>query len=189
MTEQLDAVQAGLRVARALEEAGISYALGGALAYGQHGVPRATIDVDVNVFAGPELLGDVLTALRPLGIECDEAVARRQTEEQGMLQLDFAGMRLDVFVPSIEFSQDAERTRVRQAVDGQEAWFLSAEALCVFKLLFFRGKDIVDLERLIATQGDALDADYVRTKMVEMMGDEDERVETWDRLVREHRPA
>jgi hypothetical protein len=188
MTEQFDAVQAGLRVARAFEEAGISYALGGALAYGQHGVPRATIDVDVNVFSGPELLGDVLAALRSLGIESDQVVARRQAEEQGMLELDFGGMRLDVFVPSIEFSREAERTRVRQAVDGQEAWFLSAEALCVFKLLFFRGKDIVDLERLIAIQGDALDVGYVRTKIVEMMGEEDERVEAWDRLVREHRP-
>jgi hypothetical protein len=61
-------------------------------------------------------------------------------------------------------------------------WFLSAEALCVFKLLFFRGKDVVDLERLIAVQGKAVDGGYVRARLVEMMGPDDPRVATWDRL-------
>jgi hypothetical protein len=40
-------VDAGLRIAAALEAAGISYALGGALAYGIWAVPRATVDVGV----------------------------------------------------------------------------------------------------------------------------------------------
>ena len=43
----------------------------------------------------------------------------------------------------------------------------------LFKLLFFRGKDIVDLERLVATQQDRLDHAYVRRWIVEMMGEED----------------
>lgn len=188
MTEQFDAVQAGLKIARALEEHGVSYALGGALAYGQHGVPRATIDVDVNIFAGPESLDGVLDVFRSLGIESDAATARPEMEDRGMFTLDYAGMRLDVFMPSIAFSWEAERTRVRQPVEGQHVWFLSAEALCVYKLLFFRGKDVVDLERLISVQGDALDAVYVRTKIVEMMGEDDERVEAWDRLLSEYRP-
>jgi hypothetical protein len=56
----------------------------------------------------------------------------------------------------------------------------------VFKLLFFRGKDVVDLERLIAVQGAALDAAYVRRHVVTMLGDDDPRVVTWDRLWSEH---
>ena len=54
----------------------------------------------------------------------------------------------------------------------------------LFKLLFFRGKDIVDLERLVATQQDRLDHAYVRRWIVEMMGEEDARTKTWDDLVR-----
>jgi len=43
MAEPLDPLDAGLAVARAFERDEISYALGGALAYGLWGVPRATI--------------------------------------------------------------------------------------------------------------------------------------------------
>ncbi|MFZ5476733.1 MAG: hypothetical protein ACOZNI_08160 [Myxococcota bacterium] len=46
-------------------------------------------------------------------------------------------------------------------------------------------KDIVDLERLVAVQGAKLDAGYVRRWMVEMMGEQDERVTRWDQLVRD----
>jgi hypothetical protein len=93
-------------------------------------------------------------------------------------------MRVDVFVPSIPFYDEAARTRVRSGSHGQEAWFLSAEATAVFKLLFFRGKDIVDLERLVAVQGTRLDHGYVRRWMVDMVGEDDERVSKWDELVR-----
>lgn len=41
-----DPLEAALRIAAAFESAGISYALGGALAYGLWAVPRATVDVD-----------------------------------------------------------------------------------------------------------------------------------------------
>jgi hypothetical protein len=78
---------------------------------------------------------------------------------------------------------------VAHRVEGSDVWFLSAEALCVFKLLFFRGKDVVDLERLIAVQGAAIDAAYVRTQIASMLGDDDARVATWDRIWREHRGA
>lgn len=60
---------------------------------------------------------------------------------------------------------------------------LSAESLAVFKLLFFRPKDIVDLQRLIAVQGERLDTNYVRRHLVEMMGEDDERVGKWDELL------
>lgn len=92
-------------------------------------------------------------------------------------------MRIDVFLPSIPFSLEAARTRVRVTDDaGWSGWFLSAESVAVFKLLFFRGKDIVDLERLVAAR-DSLDRDYVRRWIVDMMGEDDERVQRWDALV------
>ena len=69
---------------------------------------------------------------------------------------------------------------------GQEAWYLSAEATAVFKLLFFRPKDLVDLARLVVVQGEALDRGYIRRWMVEMMGDDDERIEAWDAILAKH---
>jgi hypothetical protein len=58
-------------------------------------------------------------------------------------------------------------------MEGREIWALSAEASAVFKLLFFRPKDIVDLERLIGVQGERLNTTYVREQLVAMMGDDD----------------
>ena len=52
----------------------------------------------------------------------------------------------------------------------------------MFKLLFFRGKDLVDLERLVAVRGESLDVAYVRRWIVEMMGEDDARVVRWDAL-------
>jgi len=182
MTAPLDAFEASLRIAQALERGHVSYALGGALAYGQYGIPRATNDVDVNVFVEPASLAPVVGALRSLGIAVDDRAAREQAEAEGLFVVEYEALRVDVFTPSIAFSWEAERTRVRQTIDGVSVWFLSVEALCVFKMLFFRGKDVVDMERLIAVQGDAIDRAYVRSQLVDMMGPADPRVKTWDRL-------
>jgi hypothetical protein len=62
---------------------------------------------------------------------------------------------------------------------------LASEALAIFKLMFFRSKDIADLERLVATQGSAMDLAYVRHWIADMMGDDDPRVAKWDELVRQ----
>jgi hypothetical protein len=62
-----DPLEAGLAIARAFDAATIPYALGGALAYGIRAIPRATLDVDVNVFVEDAELGRVADALRSLG--------------------------------------------------------------------------------------------------------------------------
>jgi hypothetical protein len=166
-----------------LEQKGIAHALGGALALGAHGVPRGTLDVDLNVFVTDEELPAVLAALQSLGVALPAAAALARARRDGMFVGTWAGMRIDVFVPSIPFSEEAGRTRVRMTDDaGNSVWFLSAEAITVFKLLFFRPKDLADLERLVAVQGTALNRAYVRSSLVDMMGDDDERVIAWDRL-------
>ncbi len=189
MIPPADAFEAGLRIADALEGAGIPYALGGALAYGQYGIPRATNDVDVNVFVHDDALPSVSAALRSLGIVVDDDTARRDAEREGLIVLKFADFRVDVFTPSIAFSREAERTRTQVRIDGRNVWFLSAEALCIFKLLFFRTKDVGDLERLLAVSGGAIDLPYIRAHLIDMMGGDDPRVAAWDRLCVDHVPA
>jgi hypothetical protein len=183
MTPPSDAAEAGTRLAEACERAGVPYALGGALALGVHGVPRGTLDVDVNVFVRDDELPPVFSLLAELGVDLDPAAALARVARDGMFVGRWNGIRIDVFLPSIPFSEEAGRTRVRVTDDaGAAYWFLSAEAITVFKLLFFRPKDIVDLQRLVAVSA-ALDHAYVRRWIVEMMGNDDPRVRTWDDLV------
>jgi hypothetical protein len=177
-----DPLEAALALAQALEAAGISYALGGALAYGIWGIPRATLDVDINIFVEDDELSKVADALASLGIHADPERLRSESQAHGLCVVRYGPYRVDLFTPSIAFSREAERTRREIEIEGKRAYFLSAQALAVFKLLFFRPKDIVDLERLVEVQGDALDVSYVRRELIALMGEDDERVRRWDEL-------
>ncbi len=90
-----------------------------------------------------------------------------------------AGRKL-VFVPSIDFSWEAARLRVQRPFAGAPLWFLSAESLCIFKLLFFRTKDLADLEQLVRTT--PLDRVWVKETIAGMMGSDDPRVSAWERI-------
>ena len=60
---------------------------------------------------------------------------------------------------------------------------LSAEAIAVFKLLFFRKKDLVDQERHLSFRREKLDHEWVRSQNADMLGDEDRRIVAWDAIV------
>lgn len=73
-----NAAEIGLAIAQTLESRNVEYALGGALAYGVWALPRATKDVDLNLFVAPEQLPDALDALAAAGVAFDRTEARRQ---------------------------------------------------------------------------------------------------------------
>lgn len=175
----------GRELAEALERRRVDYAISGAIAFAYWGAPRATKDVDVALYAGAEASDLVADAVESIGAEVDRVALRARFAEGGTEFAWHGRIRIDLFAPSIPFEQEAFRTRVRAPLDAGTVWIVSAEALCVFKLLFFRSKDIPDLERIIGVQGPRLDRAYVRRWVVDMMGDDDERVRKWDELVRE----
>lgn len=175
-----DIAEAARRVGFALEHAGVNYAIGGALALGVHGALRATRDVDVNVFCEPSQWPAALAALASAGVKLEEQAALREAEAEGWFTGWLGAVRIDVFVPSIEFSWEAARRRVQRPFAGTSLWFLSVESLCIFKLLFFRTKDLADLEQLVLTT--QLDRDWVRQTISSLMGADDPRVVAWDRV-------
>ncbi len=181
--ERVGAFEVASKLAAALDAAGIPYAIGGAIALGAWSDPRGTYHVDVSLFVDHHGLQAALDVLSAAGVVVDRAAARQADEAGDVVIGDYNGLRVDLFTPSIPFSWEAMKTRRRlQSLSG-EAYYLSPEALAIFKLLFFRSKDRVDLEKLVAVQGQDLDTDYVRRWMVDMMGEDDERVRTWDRIV------
>lgn len=189
MSAPFDPLAAALALATALEARGVDYAIGGALALSMWSEPRMTSDVVINVFVEPDQLDPVFDAIEAVGATVERVLARRQAEDRGMFIARWPSRHpLDVFTPSIEFSYEAARTRVRRRIDEREAWFLSAEGIAVFKLLFFRGKDRVDVERLVQVRPQ-LDRAYIRRRLVDDLGEDDERVTFWDEVVARHPPA
>mgnify|MGYP001561780867 CR=1 FL=1 len=187
MTEDVSAYDAALVLARELERRGLPYAIGGALAFGVWSNPRNTNDVDLNIFVDDSRLDEAFAALEAAGTTLDRAQARRDSARQGMFVGQFAGYRIDVFTPSIDFSHEAARTRRRVTVGDEAFDFLSPEAIGLFKLMFFRGKDRVDLERLVASQP-GLDRSYVRAHLLAWFKEDDARVKFWDALVAQFPP-
>ncbi len=167
----------------ALERSGIAYALGGAVAYSAWAEPRATRDVDVNLGVPPERLDEGFAVLESVGVALDRRQARVEAAARGMFVGRLGAYRVDVFVPSVPFYDEALHRRVRSRIAGRDTWILSADTLAVFKMLFYRPKDVADVGRLLEIQRGRLDTAFVRHWLIEMLGPDDERIATWDRLV------
>ena len=189
MSEQLGSlVGLATRLIDELEDSDLPYALGGALALMVWGEPRTTRDIDLTIFVEERRFLEAVQFFAARDVVLDEVAALSSARVDGL----FAGMsregyRVDVFVPSIPFYDSARERRRRVVVFEREASVLDAESLCVFKMLFFRSKDLADIERLIALRSalDDFDPIFVRNALIEVVGEDDERIERWDALVRE----
>lgn len=168
--------QATRSIVRAFEMRAVPYALGGALALAFWAEPRATRDLDVNVFLPESQLDDVLAALRDAGCACEDPDPVARVNARGDLVARHGAVRVDVFFPFHPF-HDSVRSRIRtvQTASGPRP-ILSAEDLIVFKTLFNRPKDWVDVQAMRFAQGARLDVPYVLRWLTEILGTDDPRV-------------
>jgi hypothetical protein len=180
--EPIDASVVGAHLAAQLEQRGIEYALGGALALGYWAEPRGTLDVDVTLFIEGQSHSHVVDLLFSLGWQASRSDAIRDLQEHGLCRGTLEGRRVDVFLPMIDFHEQAKARRVRVSLHGQPVMVWSAETLAIFKVMFFRGKDLVDVERMLVVQGSKFDRDWVRGQLVEIFGARDPRSAAWDEL-------
>lgn len=173
------------RLADVLEAHDIPYAIGGALALGYYAEPRGTVDVDINIFVTPpEAIDGLIQTLGQAGfqVERPDTVLRTATED-GQFRGRIDGLRVDIFVPAIEYYASLQQRRRRVPLGGADVWVLGPEDLAVLKLMFFRPKDLADLHALARDYGEQLDTAVVRAQVAALIGEDDVRVEEWDRIV------
>ncbi len=180
-----DAADVAKRVSAKLVAGGCDYAIGGAIALGYWAEPRGTIDVDFTLFIPPEKPGECVWLLQELGCELNTSDALRSLNEHGFCRVSYAGLRVDVFLPTVPFYEDARKRRQLVDLGGQEILIWDAETLVVFKMMFFRRKDIVDVEQVLRIQGASLDCIWIRERLAEIYGKRDPRISQWDDLVAE----
>jgi hypothetical protein len=169
----------------ALERAGLPYALGGAIAYSAWAEPRATRDVDLNLWVDLHELELAFAVLQHAGVVVDRQAATQSARERGMFVAHHGVYRVDVFIPSVPFYDEVLLRRQRVRLAGRDTWVLSPECLAVFKMLFYRPKDVADVGRMLDIIGPSFDRAFVRSVLAGMLGEADERVATWDQLVAE----
>jgi hypothetical protein len=139
-----------LAVHRALAEAGLPHAIGGAIALSIYGAPRETVDIDVNVFVGPERRPEVRAALDPLA---------------------FDGNPVHVFYSHDALHEEMAR-RVHEVPYADATISLVApEHLVIRKALLDRPKDWPDIEALLRANPD-LDLAEIET-WVRRLSDDD----------------
>jgi len=181
----IDAAAAAAQLAEQLQARGQEYALGGAIALGYWGVPRGTVDVDVTVFLPAERPTECVWLLQEIGCEFSAATALEALREHGFCRVRFAGIDVDVFVPIIPFYEAARARRKSVELAGRSIVIWDAESLAVFKMMFFRRKDLADIEQILRTQRATFDRAWVREQLAAMYGTRDPRLSAWDDLVRE----
>jgi hypothetical protein len=167
-------VERVVAVCGALDRASVPWALGGALALAYATEePRGTRDIDVNVFLPVDAAAAVFAALPP-GVQhsaADEAAVARD----GQVRLLWDGTPIDLFFAVDEFHRDvADRCRTVPFED-RLIRVLSAEDLAVFKAMFDRGKDWVDIATM--SEANAIDLELAAERLASVLGGDDPRVE------------
>ena len=155
---------------RALAE--VPHAFGGALALAYYAEPRATIDIDLNVFVRVERAAEVLDRLAAIGAGGDPpagALAR-----DGQVRLWWDRNPVDLFF-SYDPLHDAMRDGIRRVPFADtEIPVLSADHLVVCKVVFDRPKDWLDIDAVLAS-GATLDAGEVLRWVSRITGPDDPR--------------
>lgn len=182
-TEQpRDPASVAVRLARALDERGTEYAIGGAIALGFWGRPRGTIDVDLTLFLPKDRPSEVIWVLQEIGCVLSATSATQSLREHGFCSVEFASWPVDVFVSSSPFYEKAKSRRRRLYLGRDQVFVLDAESLAVFKMMFFREQDLVDIEQMLRVQGADFDRAWVREQIADIFGSLDLRIKRWDEL-------
>lgn len=156
-----------LAVHDGLDAAGIAHAIGGAIALAYCVLePRGTRDVDVNVFVAPERARDVFAAL-PKDVELSGEALER-AERDGQVRLNWGITPIDLFFSVLPF-HDWVETHIRDVpFEGRTIPVLDCTGLAVFKAMFDRPRNWVDLEAMVEAR--AIDLEEAVRWVSEMIG-------------------
>lgn len=158
----------------ALEEAGVDYLIGGAIAAWAWGEPRATQDLDLVVNIPLEAVNRLADALKahdmlvPAEIILDALIENRADLPINAIHL-YSGLKADLY--PVREGDDLRReafTR-RQAIDfGPPIGMVfvhSPEDLIVYKLIYFsisrQSKHIRDISAILQSRKNLLDLEYI----------------------------
>jgi hypothetical protein len=154
---------------------GVPHAFGGALALAYYAEPRATIDIDLNVFVPVERFDEVGAPLQALGVTIDDTTAAL-VEHDGQVRVWWDGTPVDLFFAYDAFHGAAARARRRVPFADGEIPILAPEHLVVCKVVFDRARDWVDIDAM-RELGQGLDTAEVLRWVGRIAGDEDPRYE------------
>ncbi len=172
-----------LAIHRALGHAGVPHAFGGAIAYAYHAAPRATRDIDVNVFVPESDPAGALRVLAGIGVSVDIDRDSARIHRDSQVRLRWGPVPIDLFFSALDFHDECRRRARTVPFGDADIPILSAEDLAVCKVAFNREKDWVDLREMLVVQGAAFDVAHTLGWLAEMLGADDPRTARFRALV------
>ncbi|HYP55892.1 MAG TPA: hypothetical protein VEQ41_06290 [Solirubrobacterales bacterium] len=163
-----------IAVHEALSSARIRHAVGGALALAYYAEPRATIDIDLNLFLPVTDWHRAIDALGEIGVETGDLDAAA-LERDGQCRLWWGDNPVDLFFAYAPIHAEMRKEARRVPFGGIMLPILAPEHLAVCKAMFDRRKDWLDIEKMLIA-GD-LDLGSVEAWLRRMVGEGDERLE------------
>lgn len=170
MTSAGDPTTVALRVARALENAGVEYAVGGSVASSAYGEPRATLDLDFAIRLTPGTVPALLEALGP------DFVVDAESLEEGIRTGRSVNIfylpeftKIDLFARGDDEYDQMEFSRLNEieVAPGERILASSAEDNLLWKLRWYRKggeasdqqwRDVIGLVRV---SGESMDPAYL----------------------------
>lgn len=164
-----------IAIHEALRSAKVPHAIGGALALAYYATPRATIDIDLNVFVPTESWRDVVETLGPLGVATDQ-LDSATLERDGQCRLWWGDNPVDLFFAYDPIHAEMRKQARRVPFGGTTLPILAPEHLAICKAMFDRRKDWLDIEQMLLAEED-LDISVVEDWLERMVGRQDPRME------------
>jgi hypothetical protein len=167
-----DIIGVTIEVARALDDCGVVYSVGGSLASGFSGEPRFTLDIDIVVALRPDHVDPLVVRLGAAFYADADAIARaiRQHTSVNLIHLG-TNIKVDLFVVGDDEpgAMQLRRRQPRQLTEDplSVVYFHSHEDILLQKLRWFRAggelsdrqwRDVLAIARV---RGASLDRDYL----------------------------
>jgi hypothetical protein len=122
----------------------VEYAVCGGLALGLHGLPRATMDIDILLPASQ--LADAMRLAKSLGFDIRQRLGKMDPGTGNLLSLD-----LLVVAPDLE---GVWASRISMASQDRTFTIVSREGLATMKRIAGRPQDLLDIAKLEGTSDD-----------------------------------
>jgi hypothetical protein len=157
-----------IAIDESLTAAKIAHAFGGAIALAYYAEPRATADIDVNVFCDVAEYAEVAKALATVGV--DTLTDAAALERMGQCRLHWGRNPVDLFFTYADLHREMEG-RIRRVPFAETMIpILAPEHLAICKVVFDRMKDWIDIEQMLVVADD-FDRDAVEAWLVEILGE------------------
>ena len=156
----------------ALGTARVPHAFGGALALAYYAQPRATIDIDVNIFLPPSRFERIAKAL--VSLDVDTAIDGEAVTRDGQVRLRWGRTPIDVFLAYDQIHDEMRATFRRVPFADGAIPIIAPEYLAVCKAVFDRPKDWIDIEQMLLGT-DAFDRLVAESALHRLVGEADDR--------------